>query len=334
MFRKLLPILLAFSLFTPIVVKAEDELYLGGDSIGIEVQYDGVVISGTYAIHTDSGLYDPKDHGIEVGDRIIAVNEQKISSMNDLYNALSNYQNPKNELQLTIVRNQEPINVHLLTQYNKTQKNFQSGLYIKDKITGVGTLTFYDPTHKTFGALGHEIMDSDLKEIADVHQGTIYPATVTSITKAQEHIAGEKHATIAYHQPVGTVTQNTPIGIYGTYDQVIDANAKKLPWAKQSEIHTGKAMIYTVLNGDEIKPYEIEITRLHKQKQTDMKGIEFAITDQALLQESNGVIQGMSGSPIVQDGKIIGAITHVITSDPHKGYGVYIEWMLEQANQN
>lgn len=333
MFRKLLPIVLAASLFAPIAVKAEDELYLGGDSIGIEVQYDGVIISGTYAIPTENGYYDPKDHGIEIGDRIIAVNDQKIGSMNDLYVALSGYQNPQNKLQFTIVRNQKTIKVDMLTQYNQKQKNFQSGLYIKDKITGVGTLTFYDPAHKTFGALGHEIMDSDLKEIADVHQGSIYPATVTSITKAQDHIAGEKNATISYQQRIGEVTQNTPIGIYGHYEQVNQSDIKKMQWASQDEIHTGQATIYTVLNGNEIKPYQIKITKLHKQKQIDMKGIEFTITDEALIRECNGVIQGMSGSPIVQDGKIIGAVTHVITSDPHKGYGVYIEWMLEQANK-
>lgn len=333
MLRKLLPLALVFTLLSPIAVKAEDELYLGGDSIGIEVRYDGVIVSGTYSIQTDEGTYDPKDNGIEIGDRIVAVNNQKVSSMNDLYKALSSYQQSKNQLSLTVIRNQKTLQLDLNTYYNKSSKNFQSGLYIKDKITGVGTLTFYDPVHKTFGALGHEIMDSDLKQIADVHLGTIYPATVNSITKAQEHIAGEKQATIIYDKPFANVVKNTPIGIYGTYDTLSNPNAKKLEWAKQEDIHIGKATIYTVLNGQEIKAYQIEITKLHKQKQMDMKGIEFTITDEALLKETNGVIQGMSGSPIVQDGKIIGAITHVITSNPHKGYGVYIEWMLKQANQ-
>lgn len=333
MFKKLLPLALVFALASPIAVKAEDELYLGGDSIGIEVRYDGVVISGTYAIQTSDGLYDPKDNGIEVGDRIVAVDNQKISTMNDLYVALSAYQQPQNQIKLSVVRNHKTIQVDIITRYNQAQKNFQSGLYIKDKITGVGTLTFYDPAHKTFGALGHEIMDSDLKEIADVSQGSIYPATVTSITKAQENLAGEKHATIFYDKEIAEVSQNTPIGIYGTYDELINENAKKLEWATQDEIHTGEAEIYTVLNGDEVKPYKIKITKLHKQKDIDRKGIEFTITDEALLKQTNGVIQGMSGSPIVQDGKIIGAITHVITSNPHKGYGVYIEWMLKQANR-
>jgi len=317
----------------PINVKAEDELYLGGDSIGIEVRYEGVMISGTYAIPIGNELYDPKDHGIEIGDRIIAVNDERITSMSDLYTVLSHYQEPQNTLQLTIMRNNQAIRVDLLTQYNKAQQNFQSGLYIKDKITGVGTLTFYDPSHQTFGALGHEIMDSDLKEIADIHQGTIYPAEVTSITKAQEHIAGEKHATIDYEQPIGEITQNSTIGIYGTYSNTLQPKTQKLPWAKQDEIHTGEATIYTVLNGKEIQPFSIKITKLHKQNDMDMKGIEFTITDEALLKETSGVIQGMSGSPIVQNGKIIGAITHVITSNPHKGYGVYIEWMLKKANQ-
>ncbi len=137
MFKKLLPLALVFALASPIAVKAEDELYLGGDSIGIEVRYDGVVISGTYAIQTSDGLYDPKDNGIEIGDRIVAVNNQKISTMNDLYVALSAYQQPQNQIKLSVVRNHKTIQVDMITRYNQAQKNFQSGLYIKDKITGL-----------------------------------------------------------------------------------------------------------------------------------------------------------------------------------------------------
>lgn len=334
MLRKLAAICFTVLLLTPLAVYAQDELYLGGDSIGIEAQYDGVMISGTYAFRMDGVLYDPKDHGIEIGDIIVSLNNVPVRSMEDLYTQLSAYQNERNEIPVGIRRQGGLIQTMLVTVYNTQERTFQSGLYIKDKITGVGTMTFYDPANQTYGALGHEIMDSDLKEIADIHQGTIYPAQVTSITRAQEHVAGEKHATIQYEDEIALIHANTIIGIYGTYSKINQSDPIKLPWAKQSQMHTGKAYIYTVLDGDQIQAYEIEITKLHKQSSADVKGIEFTVVDPALLAATNGIIQGMSGSPIVQDDKIIGAITHVVTSDPIQGYGVYIEWMLEEANKS
>ncbi len=334
MLRKLTAICFTIALLLPLGVYAQDELYLGGDSIGIEAQYDGVMISGTYAFQMDGSLYDPKDHGIKIGDIITSVNNVPIHAMEDLYTQLSNYQNERNEITLGIQREGQNIEVPLYTIYNTEEKTFQSGLYIKDKISGVGTMTFYDPAHQTFGALGHEIMDSDLKKIADIHQGSIYPAQVTSITRAQEHVAGEKHATIQYEEEIAKIRSNTIIGIYGTYSKINQNDPRKLPWATQAEMHTGKASIYTVLDGEAIQAYEIEITKLHKQSSPNVKGIEFIVTDPALLSQTNGIIQGMSGSPIVQDDHIIGAITHVVTSDPIQGYGVYIEWMLEEANKN
>ncbi len=334
MAKKWVALCFTLFLFLPITAFAQDELYLGGDSIGIEAEYDGVMISGTYAIQVDGTMYDPKDHDIRIGDIIQAVNGVPIHSMQELYAQLSSYQESRNQVTLTIKRSDQQLDVPLLTLYHHKDQTFQSGLYIKDKISGVGTMTFYDPNHHSFGALGHEIMDSDMKQIADIHQGTIYPAEVTSITRAQAHVAGEKHAIIDYERPLAAIHSNTVIGIYGTYTHINQTNPIKMPWAMQSEMHTGKAYIYTVLNGSEIEAYEIEITKLHHQSSADVKGIEFIVTDPNLISQSNGIVQGMSGSPIVQDGKIIGAITHVVTSDPINGYGVYIEWMLAEANKN
>jgi len=333
MFRKLTAVMFAICLALPIAVHAQDEILLGGDSIGIEARYQGVMISGTYAINVNGSLYDPKDHGVQSGDIIVAVNGVTIASMEDLYAQLAKYREAVNEIPIRLQRKNEIMDMHLTTLFNKKDQTFQSGLYVKDKITGVGTMTFYDPQHKTFGALGHEITDSDLKEIADIHLGTIYPADVVGITQAQKHVTGEKHASIHYDAPSAKITANTDIGIYGTYTSVMQEHPIRLPWAKQAEMHTGKAHIYTVLNKTQIQAYEISITKLHPQDQADVKGIEFTVTDPVLLAQTNGIIQGMSGSPIVQDGKIIGAITHVITSNPISGYGVYIEWMLEQANK-
>lgn len=334
MFHRFAAMGIVLSLLFPITAKASDEVYLGGDSIGIEVEYDGVMVSGTYAIQVDGELYDPKDHGIVIGDTIVAVNGTAISSMKELYQEVSKYQQPVNEVPITLRRKDKEVDLQLTTVYHSSDQMFQSGLYIKDNITGVGTLTFYNPDNHTFGALGHEIMDSDLKAIADVHQGNIYPAEVTSITRAQDQVPGEKHATIDFETAIGNIKENSNLGIYGTYTQMIQDQPVSMPWASQAEVHEGLAQIYTVLNGSQIQSYDITITKLHHQNHMDVKGIEFVVSDPQLLEQTNGIIQGMSGSPIVQDGKLIGAITHVITSDPLSGYGVYIEWMLEKANQN
>ncbi len=329
---KIVAVFLAAFLAFPICVHAADELYLGGDSVGIEVRYDGVMVTGTYAIQIDGALYDPKDHGISNGDMIVSVNDVSVSTLEELHQQLMKYKNDTNQIPVTIKHGDQTRSETLLTKYSNVDHTFQSGLYVKDKITGVGTLTFYDPVHETFGALGHEIYDSDQQQIADIHDGTLYASDVTSFTPAQKNIAGEKHAKILYDEIIGSIDKNTKIGIYGTYD-TIKQDIRKLPWAKQEEIHTGTAEIYTVLDNKTIESYSINITKLHPQSEMDMKGIEFEVDDERLLSKTNGIIQGMSGSPIVQDGKIVGAITHVITSKPINGYGVYIEWMLKEANE-
>lgn len=316
----------------PIAVHAADELYVGGDSVGIEVVYDGVMVTGTYTFQIDGQMYDPTTSGIKSGDIIKQVDGTTISSITMLYQEVSKHNNVVNEIPIKVQREDEALTLLLKTLYNAQEASFQSGLYVKDMISGVGTMTFYNPENQTFGALGHEIMDTDLKKIASISSGSIYPSNVTSISKAQRNIAGEKHATIDTNTKIGTVEENTAIGIYGHYDTLAN-DARLLPWAKQDEMHTGYAQIYTVLDGTTIEAFDINITKLNKQTSSDVKGIEFTINDPVLLEKTNGVIQGMSGSPIIQDGKIIGAITHVITAEPTTGYGVYIEWMLEQANR-
>ena len=208
---------------------------------------------------------------------------------------------------------------------------YKSGLYVKDKIVGVGTLTYYNPSNQTYGALGHEIMDTDLKRIAEIHDGSMYPSSVTSITKAQESIAGEKHATIDFSKEIGDIVKNTNIGIYGHYYDQSSQNLK-MEWANKEEIQEGPATIYTVIDGSTIESFDITITKVNAQQQQSVKGIEFEIVDKNLLSKTNGIIQGMSGSPIIQNNKIIGAVTHVITSKPSNGYGVFIEWMLQESN--
>lgn len=329
MLKKISALIFSFFLLFPVAAFAADELIIGGDSIGIEVNYDGVMITGTYTLHTNDSLYDPATD-FKKGDIITAVNSVPITSLDGLYKEVNRFQQPQNDIPVTVIRNNQTIESTLKTIFDESTNSYKSGLYVKDKIVGVGTLTYYDPSNQTYGALGHEIMDTDLKEIADVDDGNVYNAKVTSISKAQEQIAGEKHAEIDFSNTIGDIQKNTNIGIYGHLNQM--NGQMKLPWAKKEEVVVGPAEIYTVLQGNEIEKFAIEITALHDQSTKSVKGIEFKVTDPVLLQRTNGVIQGMSGSPIIQNGKIVGAITHVITSDPIQGYGVYIEWMLEESS--
>lgn len=319
-------------LLYPITCYANDTIYLGGDSIGIEVDYDGVLISGTYPFQVDGKTFDPST-SIQPKDIIKEVNGIRVHTLEELYAQLNKYQNEINEVPLTIERNTEEIHVSLTTIFDRSQKSFKSGLYVKDKIVGVGTLTYYDPSNKTYGALGHEIMDSDIKDLADIHTGNLYPASVISIQKAQNNIPGEKHAQINFQQSFANVLSNTNIGIYGQYTNIL-RDVTEMPWAKHTEAVTGDAVIYTVLKGQEIEAFNINITKVNKQGSSSVKGIEFEINDKRLAAATNGIIQGMSGSPIVQNGKIIGAVTHVVTSHPLNGYGVYIEWMLQESRKN
>lgn len=329
MLKKVSTFLLALCLFLPVSIMADEELYLGGDSIGIQVQYEGILVSGTYVFEVDKQSYDPS-LVIQPKDIIKQVDGTDVRSLDALYEQLNRFQKPVNEVPLLVERQQELIAITLTTVYDTSQHTFRSGLYVKDKIVGVGTLTYYDPSTHTYGALGHEIMDSDLKEIAEVRAGSLYPAVVSSLQKAQNNIPGEKHAQIDFDRPFASIAKNTAIGIYGTYEQ-LPSNVTALPWAKQSEVTTGSATIYTVVDGEIIEPFQIKITKVNEQSVSSVKGIEFVVDDPRLLTLTNGIIQGMSGSPIVQNGKIIGAVTHVVTSHPLNGYGVYIEWMLQES---
>lgn len=325
MFKKTGSMILCFAfLFSSISAK---ELIPGGESIGIQVAYDGVLISGTYTFEANGRKIDPST-AVHSSDLITHVNGVRIHTLKDLSDQLSQYQDALNQIDLTIQRNGQILHVMLTTAY--TTGGMKSGLYVKDKITGVGTVSYYDPDTGIYGALGHEIMDSDTNQIADVHEGSIYPANVDAIQKAKKNVPGEKQATIDFSKTIGTVEKNSVLGIYGMFD-LLPNNKAAMETADHRDVHTGAAMIMTVLHGQEVKLYQINITKVHTQNSKDVKGIELTIDDAALKQETNGIIQGMSGSPIIQDGKIVGALTHVITSDPMKGYGVFIDWMLNES---
>ena len=216
-----------------------------------------------------------------------------------------------------------------LKLYKEESNVYKTGLYVKDSITGIGTLTFIDPTTKNFGALGHEIQEQTTGKIFEVKDGTIFSSEVTGILPSKDGSPGEKQAEYDKEDVKGTVSENTKQGIFGKYTDEIN-ESKTYNVAKPNEVKKGKAKILTVLDGTKIQEYEINITQINSEKQKN-KNFVFEITDKELITKTGGIIQGMSGSPIIQGDNIIGAVTHVVINDTHKGYGIFITNMLEEA---
>ncbi len=299
----------------------------GGETIGIEVNSKGVLVVGFYEVDSK---YIGKDAGFEVGDAITKINGTEVNSINEMVNVVNEEASSDNELDVTIIRDDKSSNLSLKMVCDDNDV-CKTGLYVKDSITGIGTLTYIDPKTTIFGALGHEIVERTTGEKFEIKDGKIFNATVTDNTKSENGSPGEKNATYNESITYGEINANEESGVFGKYtDEILEEEAIEV--ASEDEVKTGEAFIRTVLNGSEVKDYSINILNINKD--SDIKNILFEITDQNLLNETGGVIQGMSGSPIIQDNKLVGAVTHVIVSDTKKGYGIFITTMLEEGDKS
>ncbi len=322
MIKKTFLSLLLAILCVPVFANAySDYIIVGGENIGIELKADGVMVVGFYKVNDE---YIASKAGLEIGDMITAIDNQEVNSIYDLTNKIKT-----SDGNITIEFTRDNITKSIDLQLTKdSNNNYKTGIYVKDSITGIGTLTYIDPNTKLFGALGHEITDSRTGKMLVISGGSIYSSTVTDIEPSSNGIPGEKNAKIDLEETQGTIVENTIKGIFGTYtDEIDDSNLYKV--AQPNEVKEGKAEILTVLNDDIIEKYEIEITNINTMQET--KNISFKITDERLLEKTNGIVQGMSGSPIIQGEYIIGAVTHVVVDNPHKGYGILITNMLEEG---
>ncbi len=305
------------------VLAYSDYIIPGGESIGIEIKSDGIMVVGFYKVN---GKFNKGTPGIKVGDRIQKVNGKKIESVKDLVNEMEkNAADGAVELLVTRDKKEKKIKLDLV----KEGDTYKTGLYVKDEITGIGTLTYIDPETKIFGALGHNIVESNSNRLVEVRSGTIFRSSVTSIDRSVSGTPGGKNAKFYSSTIYGNVNKNTSSGIYGEYK--IDSSKKTLKVASLDEIELGTATIYTVLEGEKLEEYEIEITKIDKNNET--KNIYFEVTDKTLLEKTGGIVQGMSGSPIIQGDKIVGAVTHVVISNPSSGYGISIISMLEDGEK-
>ena len=299
----------------------------GGETIGIEVNSKGVLVVGFYEVDSK---YIGKDAGFLIGDTITEINNTKVNNIDEMVDAVNSEADSNNQLDVTIIRNGKSSNL-TLDMICDSDAVCKTGLYVKDEITGIGTLTYIDPKTTIFGALGHEITERTTGERFEIKDGKIFKATVTDNTKSENGSPGEKNATYDESVTYGKINSNEESGIFGKYSsELLDTEALEV--GTKDDVKKGEAIIRTVINGNEVKEYTINILNINKD--SDIKNILFEITDEELLKETGGVIQGMSGSPIIQNNKIIGAVTHVIVSDAKKGYGIFITTMLEEGDKS
>ncbi|MBM7648125.1 stage IV sporulation protein B [Bacillus ectoiniformans] len=307
----------------------------GGQSIGIKLNSRGVLVVGHHLVETPSGKKSPGETaGIQVGDMITEINGKKIEQMQEIGSFVEAAGERNQAMDVVVVRDKKTIQTKLLPLKDKNEHIYKLGLYIRDSAAGIGTLTFYEPQSKKYGALGHVIADMDTKKPIVVQDGEIVHSTVTSIEKGKNGNPGEKLAQFNEGQKeIGDIKRNSHYGIFGQLNEQISngISDKSYPVALSHEVKEGPAKILTVVQGEKVEWYDIEIVSSIPQKSPATKGMILKITDPKLLDRTGGIVQGMSGSPIIQNGKVIGAVTHVFVNDPTSGYGVHIEWMLNEA---
>ncbi|KIL75244.1 SpoIVB peptidase [Bacillus badius] len=307
----------------------------GGQSIGIKLNTFGVLVVGHHLIDASGGKLSPGEKaGIRVGDMIVEINGKKIEKMQDISQFVQQAGKEAEPLQVTIRRNEKMVRTELQPLKDEKEQSYKIGLYIRDSASGIGTLTFVEPESGKYGALGHVIADADTKKPIIVQGGEIVKSKVTSIEKGRNGNPGEKLAQFSAGQKkLGDIKRNSPYGIFGQLNEPISGNMKKesYPVALSHEVKEGPAKILTVIDGEKVESYDVEIVSTIPQKYPATKGMVLKVTDKRLLDKTGGIVQGMSGSPIIQNGKVIGAVTHVFVNDPTSGYGVHIEWMLNEA---
>ena len=300
-------------------VSAATQLTPGGQVIGLALEDDTLTVASIDATVGRSA----QQAGIQVGDRLVKVNGCAVENIRQVRSALENSQSTAT---LEIQRNGKTKILQLSP--TQTQEGPRLGLYLKEGITGIGTVTYYDPETGAFGALGHGV-NTPAGDLVAMKQGTVLPAKVMSVKKGAAGKPGLLMGALEDPQPVGTLVKNTPQGVFGT----ITANSEtpSVSIATREQVHTGDAVIRSTIDEKSVQEYSVEILKIYPGSNSSGRNMLLKVTDQRLLDTTGGIVQGMSGSPILQDGKLVGAVTHVLVNDPTMGYGIFIENMLNAA---
>jgi len=303
---------------------------VGGQSIGVLLQSRGIMVVGFAPIITSDGskMYPGKDQGIEIGDLIFQVDGKSISNEEDLARVIDNKKDQSLEIKLH--RRGKPVTLPVKAVFCPETNRYRIGLYVRDGVVGVGTLSFIDPDTGQFAALGHIIMDADTKQGIDILSGKVLSASIQMIKAGKPGNPGEKIGVFDEQGEIsGKILKNAGSGIYGIINDNSDRyrQAPRMEVAYAHQVHTGDAQMWTVVNGNTIEKWDIQIEKVFPHRENG-KGMIVKVTDPRLLSISGGIVQGMSGSPIIQDNKIVGAVTHVFLNDPSSGYGIFMDNML------
>lgn len=312
-----------------VTAKSEQTVYVSGESFGIKLYTDGVIVVGTQSVDLDDEKVDPaKNAGIEVGDVIVEINGVSVYTSDDVQSVL----NDNNGKPYTIkLKRKDRYKTFTLTPvYSPREGCYKAGMWVRDSTAGIGTITFYNKQAGTFAALGHQINDVDTNEIMPLLEGEAVNAKVTSVQRASSGITGSLCCEFQ-NSTIGKLIRNTDCGVYGSYSSISN-HCKAYKVASMQSVKKGYAQILTTINDEKPKLYDIEITHVSMSPGTNQRDIVFRVTDKELLSKTGGIVQGMSGSPIVQNNMLVGAVTHVIINNPEKGYGIFAQTMFEQSN--
>lgn len=307
-----------------------------GEAIGVRIESKGVLIVGLSSITDTKGRKSSPaaDAGFEVGDKIIEIDGNQVEKERDIVDYLNNRHNKNDRIKMLVEREGRKHDFSVKPVKCEEDNIYRIGLWVRNNITGVGTLTFYDPKSRVFGALGHGITDIDSGVLIDINSGRIVKSKIASIQKARKTVPGELVGIFYDNDDAyGIIEKNTSFGIYGklTKKQNLRIN-RPVSIGLNSQIKEGPAKILTTIEGNKVEEFDIEIQKVMSQRSSESKNMIIKITDKRLIEKTGGIVQGMSGSPIIQDGKLIGSVTHVLVNDPARGFGISIEWMLRETD--
>lgn len=325
-----------FNLFTikkvNVRLLVDTDVFVGGETVGFNLFSEGVICVGSNAVVTTDGMKEPiKETSIQDGDAIVKIEDIEIKNIQDVDRIINLPTLAGQNLKLTIKRNGKEFLTSVTPVYDLLSQKYKLGLWVRNSASGVGTLTYVKQSNFRFGAVGHPIVDASLGENFNVESGNIYRCRLLGIKKGERNNPGEIRSSINLSDDaIGLADTNCKYGVYGNIlnKQIIDASRTATLGGRLS-VKLGDAKIYCNIDNQGVKAYDIKILKANKQNSADDKSMIIKVTDKELLEKTGGIIQGMSGSPIVQNGKIIGAITHVFVNDPTRGYGVYIDWMVD-----
>lgn len=329
-----------FKLFNLIPIKNKrikvlrsNKVLASGSAIGLVLKTEGVLVVGSSPVSTLEGEKDALVDGVlKIGDVITQIENETVEDISSISRIINEENNKDKELNIKFIRKNKEINAKIKPCYDVKSENYKLGVWVRDDASGVGTLTYIDENNR-FGALGHPICDSDTKSKISLKEGKVYKCSILGVNKGASGDPGEiKGFFMQGKNEQGVVEKNNAYGIFGNVnkDNELINNASECEVGGRMSVKPGKAQIRCCVEGTNVETFDIEIIKTNYQTYSNDKSMVIRVTDSRLLEKTGGIVQGMSGSPILQNGKIVGAVTHVFVSDPTKGFGVYIDWMLDQ----